>query len=263
MKNKSLLLSLFLLMGLPLLSFPQNVKNPMFFKKHHLGYRIVLDNGTYHEFFLHYSKKDESYECMPVMNFSEGTYKKYKNSYRLTSFEQRRDYKTLPIHLSIFDTAYNDSLYINITSPYERMLKKERDSYICNYRHPRIYRYQINVKCGLGKINRQYERSFNARHANDSVGYVTEDLPHGVTLRFIKVLIRWDKTYALYFEIDSKLQVSFSIDARDSKSNFYSVELPSFDYHLLSYKSYKNKRLHIIDDKIAKFNGQYYVIDWY
>ena len=259
MNNNSYFLFIIIIFGLLFPSFPQYTK-VYCYEKDNPGHRIYLrENGTYDEFWGSIASGDA---CRPGLNFSNGCFTRKNRSFLLTSFEQRHTHCIpLPVQVSVRDTLCKNNLHLKINSPYERMIEYEAEEQCCcTYPHKRIYLYEIRIKCGDGSKNRSFKRYFNSKHSADTTGLLKDTLPQDVKIHSVKCTIRLSKEYAKGIGVNPKIHASFRVKTQEISANMLCFELPNFDYFLLINKTYKNKRMRIINDKTVKFNGRFYDI---
>lgn len=184
---------------------------------------------------------------------SKGTYREKKKNFILTSDSSIMFSDSLTINSEI-SSSYQpvDSLIINVTSPYEKLLYEVSapnvgfgldalDVPILDIH--RIYCYDIQIVCSEDSISQSFERDFNQSHHQVCEARVAVFKQQEVSIKEIRMKIYWNPDSGdtilnrRYPFANTRVKVDVPHD------NVYMINIPQFDYFFLTYKRYKNKRI--------------------
>lgn len=135
--------------------------------------------------------------------------------------------------MRIFDVISNyeseDSLIIVISSPYEQVIKRNKNF--------AIYTYNIQILCDSSLSGEKFERDFNENHQFCISGEIRIQKPKEVSVKNITVVIypnhKFDK-YFTSFSPNPFLTIEYQPRNND---NHFCINLPYFEYLALTYRN--------------------------
>lgn len=225
-----------------------------FYQENDVAHKLYFyKDGFFSEFITTYNI-DTLLSCAIGTNISRGQYSRSSRGYKLTSNEdiQEKNYN-LQYTLLSSEPLSNDSLFIFLSSPFEDLLLSEHHN-LCAYKHPRIYRYCIQVKCDDSENGRIFEKEFNKCHQMIDTNLILCAKPKCVQLKSLLVKIFWGKSYNQTYK--TKDTVYVYIHELEQNTNSLHIRLASFDYFYLSYEKYYQTHFHFIGKDKAILNGR-------
>lgn len=254
MKRRMLLLAIIFYMFICDYSYGQH--NEYYYQKEDPTCKLYFYKDG---FFLELTTNWVYHICSLGENISKGRYSKHTFYYVLNSNDDWLLPDTTCLNNVESLTTESDSLTIVVDSPYERMLKQERENGVCSYPHYRIYLYSIRLQCGDDSINQSFEKQFNTQHVADSIGFWSVACPPGIEIHSIGVTMYWNEATSSHVTKNSSYR--FFVHAPDNvKQRSFVLKLPDqADYFLLTKKSYQNQKVRRINSRAIIFNGKKYI----
>lgn len=173
------------------------------------------------------------------------------------NYEKRPQYYILnsdtAIDLLVQDTAYledvksyhipQDSLFINIISPYTQLLSIEDTCKVCDYKHQHIFSFDFNIECANDKLNKEYETEFNSNNMADTTGMVRVFKPQDIQIESVFVKIYWNPNNKDTTIIQTIPYRYFKYKLKKSTDNFITIHINSLNYSFLTRTVYINHKL--------------------
>lgn len=187
------------------------------------------------------------YEYTLRREISRGIYVRKNSFYILTSSSPygRIDSTQCEEHV-----INNDSLIIDINSPYEKCIEQRPLS--------AIYCYSIKIECGDDYENREYQTSFNAAHCCDTLGKIHVYKPMNVSIKKINILVylryRHEHSYTNYNKYP---EVRSSYETKQS-SNVFCFTFPNLHYFSLTSAYYNGYMVKKLNHRQILFHGEIY-----
>lgn len=198
---------------------------------HGLHDYYFYSNGTYVEtidaMILEYPNQ---YCSQSVID--SGKYSEKRDCYILNSSAKMDSMRIFDIRSSYEAT---DSMIIEISSPYEQIIKKN-----VNYA---IYTYHIEIICDSSLSGNKFESDFNENHQFCLSGCIRIPKPKEVTVKKIIVVIYPNHNFDKYFASFSPNPVlTINYQTSNNDNHFY-INLPYFEYLTLTYRNRKTYQI--------------------
>ena len=155
-----------------------------------------------------------------------GKYSVKRGYYILNSYEKIDSMRIFDIKSSC---ESKDSLIIEISSPYERIIKQN-----INYA---IYTYNIQIICNNSLSEKKFECDFNKDHQFCLSGGIRISKPQEVTVKEIIVVIYPNHNFDKYFVSYSPNPVLTIKYQSTNQDNHFCINLPYFEYLTLTYRN--------------------------
>jgi len=243
-----------LLLLLTTVSIYAQHRDAYFYQKNDVTHKLFFyEDGQFAEFITTYNA-DTLLPCTLGTNISYGQYNKSHHGYDLTSsgiIREKND--NLKYELLQCKPLSNDSLLIFLSSPFEDLLLFEHHN-LCAYKHPRIYRYCIQIKCDDSENGQIFQKEFNKCYQMIDTNLILCAKPKCVQLKSLYVKIFWERSYNQTYKAQDTVYAY--INELEQNTNSLHIRLVSFDYFYLSYEKYCQTHFHFIGKDKAILNGR-------
>lgn len=128
-----------------------------------------------------------------------------------------------------------DSLIIEISSPYEQIIKEN-----INYA---IYTYHIQIICDSSLFGKKFECDFNKTHQFCLSGCIRISKPQEVTVKKIIIVISPNHNFDKYFVSYSPNPVLTIKYQSTNQDNHFRINLPYFEYLALTYRNRRTYKI--------------------